>query len=252
MTPLQLSKSLLAAAFTLSLAISAVSFPSLANNRNELRQGLPGRRISGGVRDSRANCFTSFDQSLVAIIPQSNLGKTASPRPTFWFSVPETEGSKSGEFKLYDPFGELVYYTSVDMSDDYGLSEFQLPESAPALVLNEEYQWVFTMACEGASAHQLGLSGQVLRVNLSDSAVKRINEASPEDRVSLYAAAGLWQEQVTELVALRRSNINNMDFQLEWAALIQSTGLTSYVSSHISEAMSAAQLPASTAGTDSE
>ncbi|MEO0770703.1 MAG: hypothetical protein AAFY72_14975, partial [Cyanobacteria bacterium J06649_4] len=53
--------------------------PSHANSSNasSLRQGLPGRRISGGVRDERAtSCFADFDQSLVSVIPHSNLGTT--------------------------------------------------------------------------------------------------------------------------------------------------------------------------------
>ena len=126
---------------SLLLSLSSFNLPSIANsNVVNPRQSLPGRRISGGGRDSRVvSCFADFDQSLVSVLPYSNLGTTAEARPTFWFSVPETTAEKSVEFKLVDEDEEIVYETLIEMGYEYGLSEFQLPETARELSVYENY-----------------------------------------------------------------------------------------------------------------
>lgn len=248
MQQLRPSKTLLAATFGLVLSLSTVSLPSLANGETSLiRQGLPGRRISGGVRlDSTDSCFSNFNQSLVAIMPRNNLGKTAAERPTFWFSVPETNGPTLGNFQLFDESEALIYQTSVDVGNGNGLSEFKLPDDAPALATNDNYRWVFSVACTGSHSRienrtaawpALGLQGWILRVEPSAELALQLQAASPEERASLFASAGLWHEQVTELINLRRSNLSNINFQLSWASLVQSNGLASHASSELAEAM---------------
>lgn len=248
MQQLRPSKILFAATFGLALSLSTFSLPSLASGeRSLLRQGLPGRRISGGVRlDPASSCFSNFNQSLVAIIPRNNLGKTAAERPTFWFSVPETNGPASGEFQLFNESQELVYQTLVEVGNNHGLSEFKLPEDAPALTTNENYRWVFSVACtrshsyaenRGSGWPALGLQGWVRRIELSTELTSQLSAASPEERAALFASAGLWHEQVTELINLRRRSLSNIDFQLSWAFLIQSTGLGSYVANDIAQEM---------------
>jgi len=77
------------------------------------------------------------------------------------------------------------------------------------------------------------VQGWVRRVEIPAKIAAQLETASASERLALYRSADLWHEQVTELVNLRRRNINDMDFQLEWAALIDSTGLTSDISSNI-------------------
>lgn len=236
MQTIHIPKLVLAATFGLVLASSTFPMSSLANSRNGQNRnvGLPGRRISGGVREG--NCFVDFNQSLVAIMPRNNFAKTAEARPAFWFSLPETEALDEVRFSLLTEFDEPVYSTQVDISRKHGLSELRLPESVPALVPGENYRWVFSLGCSDSSRFEV--QGWVNRVELTSDMASQIESASPEDSVALYAAAGLWHEQVTELINLRRQNLADMDFQFEWAALVQSAGLTSEVSSNISEAMS--------------
>jgi hypothetical protein len=187
------------------------------------------------VRGPGSSCFTNFDQSLVALLPQNALGKTASPHPVFWFSMPDTQGTTSATFQLFNQADELIYQTPVQVANGGGLSEFQLPAAAPALAVDEAYKWVFTVACDGSSAAQLGLMGWVQRVALADDVAAQLAIASPVERVSLYAAAGLWHEQVNQLASLRRSQLANVDLQL--AALMQSAELSAYLSDQMVEPM---------------
>ncbi|MEL6554359.1 MAG: DUF928 domain-containing protein [Cyanobacteria bacterium J06621_11] len=223
------------------LLSSPLALPSFAEgDASNLRQGLPGRRISGGVRmePPADSCFTDFDQSLVSIMPRNNLGKTSLSHPTFWFSLPETLGQRAVEFQLMDESDELVYSTQLNINDDAGLSEFQLPSTAPALEVDKNYKWVFSLACSnGSQSPVLGLQGWVRRVTMSETLASQIDLASSEDRFFLYGTAGLWQEQVTELLNLRRQNLANNNLQVAWTSLIASTGLTSEISSNIADSM---------------
>ncbi len=238
MKSMHTSKAIFATTFAMFLALTTLPLPGLANGGVvNARQGLPGRRISGGVR--QGNCFTDFNQSLVAMLPRNNLGKTAAARPAFWFSVPETKGHSEVQFQLFDESDEIIYSTYIQTNNEQGLSEFQMPETAPELSPNQNYRWVFSIGCSDVSRFEL--QGWVRRVSLPAATDSQIAAANAEERLALYESEGLWHEQVSELVNLRRSNSANINFQIKWAALVESTGLASDISSHITEAMRATE-----------
>ncbi|MEL6775815.1 MAG: DUF928 domain-containing protein [Cyanobacteria bacterium J06597_16] len=248
------TKPLFVATCGLLIGFGITSLPSLANGSDNLREGLPGRRISGGVRHASSTCFTNFNQSLVAMMPRNNLGKTAEAHPTFWFSVPQTKDLKAGTFQLFNESDDLIYTAEVDISHDHGLSEFQLPTTAPALVINTNYRWVFSVTCNNTrlvspyeNSSALGLQGWVRRIELSEELRSQLKETTPENRVSLYASAGLWHEQVSELVNLRRRNLNNPELQMAWTLLTESNGLMMYISNNILEQMTIAETAATEA-----
>lgn len=231
-------KSIFSATFSLILASGTIYLPSFAQAADSnLRQGLPGRRISGGVREG--NCFTDFNQSLVAMIPRNNLGKTISAHPSFWFSIPESSGYREIEFQLFNEFNEIVYRTELETSTSYGLSEFQLPESAPMLTVDTNYRWVLSVGCTEASRFEV--QGWIRRVSISTALQTQMATATDEERVTLYEAADLWHEQVTQLVNLRRSNPADIGIQSKWVDLVESAGLMSEIASTIAGPMSAAE-----------
>ncbi|KPQ35452.1 MAG: protein of unknown function (DUF928) [Phormidesmis priestleyi Ana] len=226
----RISQSISVTTVSLSLVFGTLPLPSFAGNtEGDVRVGLPGRRISGGVREG--NCFTDFNQSLVAIMPRNNTGKTLAEHPTFWFSIPESSGYNKIEFQLLSEQDEILYHTELNTGGSYGITELQLPNTAPSLALDKNYRWVLSTSCSDVSRFEV--QGWVRRVEIPAKIAAQLETASASERLALYRSADLWHEQVTELVNLRRRNINDMDFQLEWAALIDSTGLTSDISSNI-------------------
>lgn len=243
--------SILATSLLLSLGTSVT--PSLANHADtsDVRQGLPGRRISGGVRTNTGSCLTDFNQTVVAVAPSSPISKTANAHPTFWFSLPETVGQKTVEFSLFNEAEELLYTTQIEASNSHAISEFKLPDSAPSLAVGENYNWVFSLACNSSSqtAPVLGLEGWVQRVSLSDELTSQLETAGLEQRIELYQSADLWHEQVTELARLRRSQETLSDsLKSDWTALMQSTGLIDYLASQLSESMVAIDTVAFSSG----
>lgn len=207
--------------------------PSSANQSTQTinRQGLPGRRISGGIRED--GCFKDFNQSLVAVMPRNNLSKTALARPTLWFSLPVIEGERRIEFQLFNEADELIYGTLIDATDNQGISEFQLPPDAPALVVDKTYRWTFSLGC--ANKSQFIVQGWIQRDNIPRSIEQRLKEAALEDQAALYESAGFWHEQVTILANLRRNDSSNIEIQIAWAELLTTAGLASHVSGDITD-----------------
>lgn len=223
-----LTKSATAVTCGVILTFGSISLPALAN-KQQVRQGLPGRRISGGVR---SECFADSTQSLVALTPRNLLGKTAQARPAFWFSLPDTQSTKSINFELFDSTDNLIYSAQVERSYASGLSKIELPQTAPALLEGENYRWVFDINCESdPDSASLEVQGWVRRVDISDDISSQIVSADLAEQAYLYEEADLWHEQIAALADLRSRNPENLEAQLKWAAFIQKSGLDNHLSS---------------------
>jgi hypothetical protein len=64
-----------------------------------------------------------------------------------------------------------------------------------------------------------------MRVRPDPTLAQRIQQATPKDRVALYANAGLWYETVATLVELRRARPNDNELAQAWNKLLNSVGL---------------------------
>ena len=225
------SRSSIAIACGLAIALSAISLPASAERDRNIRQGLPGRRISGGVR---SGCLKNYPtQSLVSMTPRNLLGKTAQAHPAFWFSLPKTPSAKSISFHLFNASDALVYSTQIEQIAVSGLSKVALPETVPALKVGENYRWVFGIRCDNNSdTSSLEVQGWVRRVELSSALRAQIASASLLEQAYLYEEAGLWHEQIETLAELRDRSPESLNAQLKWAALVQSAGLDPYISAN--------------------
>jgi len=223
-----LAKSAIALTCGLTIAFGSISPSASAGSKQTVRQGLPGRRISGGVRTT---CFEDSTQSLVAVMPRNLLGKTAQAHPTFWFSLPDTQSAKSIRFELFDTSDNVVYSTQIDQSYTSGLSKVELPPTAPGLAAGENYRWVFDISCENDPDNaSLEVQGWVRKVEISADLSAQIASASLAEQAYFYEEADLWHEQITALADLRSRNPASLEAQLRWAALVQASGLDSYIS----------------------
>lgn len=212
-----------------AIVLGVFNLPASAN-REQVRQGLPGRRISGGVRSQCFQDATKSFQSLVAITPRNLLGKTAEAHPTFWFSLPETQSTKTINFELFDSADNIVYSNNVEQSHASGLSKVELPPTTKGLTPGENYRWVLDIKCESDPEYSsLEVQGWVRRVEISTDLSSQIASASLAEQAYLYEEAGLWHEQVTALAELRNLQPESIEAQLKWAALIQASGLDSHI-----------------------
>lgn len=217
------------------LSLSILSEPSLANSRTDnVRQGLPGRRISGGSRSPSTACLLSHseaEQKVVSLTPENNLNRTVSAHPTFWFSLPAIASSRQIEFALMDQNEELVYAETIQATGKAGLESISLPETAPELQPDEAYRWHLSVVCDPNSrATDLVVWGWIERTLANPSTLQQIEAATPQDRLALYSELSAWNDMLTELVGLYRdrklSNQSTTDLENQWTSLLASENLS--------------------------
>ncbi|MEL6469292.1 MAG: DUF928 domain-containing protein [Cyanobacteria bacterium J06623_4] len=206
------------------LLVSAV-LPATARDV-QLRQGLPGRRISGGTR---SECMAG-SSPVVALNPATNIGQTISDRPSVYFVVPEIEASYDLEFSLRDADGNRVYEKSLNTSTDRGLVGIQLPEQA--LQTEQDYRWYFSIVCDAQDPTQNDVLSGWLRQVEADTVAENALSLTAQDGVAeglaaaqAYRAEGLWNDAIETLVSLREQHPNDVSVRDSWHQLLQALEL---------------------------
>lgn len=178
-----------------------------------------------GTQEQRADA-TNSSSNIV-------FGLTTAERPRFWFYVPYTlDATKPAEFVLQDAQGNDVYQTMLTASSDSpGIVSFELPATAPALELNKMYHWYLLIYCN--PEEPVFVEGWVQRTALNPSVSTQLEQATPEQKVTLYGEAGIWHEALTTLAKVHQQNPNNPTVGAQWVELLQSIGLEALASEPI-------------------
>ncbi|MEB3280284.1 MAG: DUF928 domain-containing protein [Lyngbya sp.] len=194
------------------------------NNFTPPSRGVPGRREGAGTRGRCPGGVT-------ALIPASNLGRTASEQPTIYYYIPTSLQAVSLKFELLDEEDRILYEKVLENKDTEAgvigldLSEF---EDAPTLEVNKNYHWYLTIRCEPDTSDPSGdivIDGWINRVALSPTQLQQLESQPPSERLNLYAEEALWYETVNTLAQLRLSNPDDQLIQQRWAELLTSVGL---------------------------
>ena len=177
--------------------------------------GAPGDRKDAG---SRPFCPQS-DVTFTALVPITNLAYTAAEYPTFWLYTPYPSGVI--ELVLKDEHTEnTVYQTQFQVTEGPGIISFQLPDTVQPLEIDKKYRWRFDLLCN-APSDMLSVTGVILRKSLTSALQNQLANASPQQRVALYAQEGLWHETLIELTQLRLANPQDAELTAMWTALLQ-------------------------------
>ena len=202
-------------------------------------RGAPGSRSQAGSRGCSGN------QSLEALMPvheqivSQNQGKSTSimtqvwgltsiENPTFWFFIPFSSSSiKDIEFVLQNEQKKTIYRTPVTIPEAPGIVSFRLPSSA-TLEVGKNYDWFFkvNVACDPQQPKKLNyVEGWVQRTNLNAQLGDRLKQATPQQRVALYAENGHWYDTLTTLAEIRLAKPKDPAVFADWTSLLQSVGL---------------------------
>ncbi len=157
---------------------------------------------------------------LVSFSPVTNWGETVSDRPIFLLY--SSVGSSSAEFSLWDEKSlEKLYSFPMAIDPKPGLFKFRLPDDAPQLEIDRLYRWQFHVSCTSLNQEQgFNVDGVIVRRSNPELQAK-IESATPEERVDLYAENGFWFDTLDELVKLRCAAPGNADLAADWASLLE-------------------------------
>ncbi|MEH2166396.1 MAG: DUF928 domain-containing protein [Nostoc sp.] len=210
----------------------------------------PPDRGAAGDRGGAASrgCGIS-NQSVIALVPiyeerlkqgQTEVsvtkvwGLTAEESPTFWFFVPYKKSTiDSIEFVLKDESSkpsQTLYRTIVTIPEVPGIISIPLSANTPPLQVDKMYHWFFKIKviCNPQQpVEQEYVEGWVQRANLNPKLVDSLKQATPQQRVNLYAQNGIWYDALTTLAELRLSKPEDPTLAVEWMNLLKSVDLES-------------------------
>lgn len=196
--------------------------------------GRQGRGSRGcGATDRQIDA--SSEKHLKALVPESVGGFTTAERPTFWFYVPY-QPPMTGEFVLRDRDGNLVYKTMVTLPAKPGAIALSLPTSVAPLTLDKLYSWYFKIRCQPNKPNSEGslfsyVEGWIQRTSLNPALSSQLQNATPQQKVTLYARNGIWYEALTIAAELYRNNPKDTN----WTELLEDVGLGEIASEAIVE-----------------
>ena len=196
-------------------------------------RGLPGRREGGGTR---GGCLLN-QPSLTALMPKTNFGYTVQAQPTFLWFVPESTAT-TAEFILWSENDSEIYHTTIQLPTEAGIVRVSLPTdgSAPTLETGKDYRWSFAVVCDPEDrSGDLLTEGWVQRKDLDSQLESQLAQATPLDRSTLYAQAGVWYEAISTLADLRQAQPNNSTVTNRWRTLLNSVELGEFVDQPILE-----------------
>ena len=191
---------------------------------------IPDNRQGGATR---GGCFQASD-SLIALVPAS-VGTTAAEYPTIYWYMPKTSAS-AVEFILRDENQQTVYSTKFALAksdkgmvlDTPRIMSLTLPafSNLSPLKIGQEYQWLLVLTCNPLNfSENPFVEGRIKRVEADQNLERRISQATPQERVALYAETRLWYETVATLVELQRDRPNSKELKDAMDKLLTSVGL---------------------------
>jgi hypothetical protein len=159
-------------------------------------------------------------------------GLTTEEHPTFWFFVPYTKSTiDSIEFVLKDESSkpsQTLYRTSVTIPEVPGIISIRLSATTPPLQVDKMYHWFFKMRviCDPQQpVEREYVEGWVQRVNPNPKLADSLKQATPQQRIRLYAENGIWYSALTTLAELRLAKPQDPTLVVEWMNLLKSVDL---------------------------
>lgn len=223
---------------------SLVNTPSQSKPPKFPDNGAPIGRRKGGT--SRDGC-TPLNTPITALVPgeeiadesKSFLTFTISEYPTFWFFVPELPNNAViGEFILQDEDGKNIYKTSLSLPRKASTIGIKLPShnSQSALKIEKNYQWYFKVFCGNPQekSEYFYVNAWIQRVPLNSNLESQLKRTQSREYTT-YALNQIWQDALTNLATLRRSDPNSNLFTEDWTLLLKDVGLAEFATAPIVE-----------------
>ncbi len=212
--------------------------PSLSRELNNAFQKPSFENQQVRCVQSLCTPCAEVDKPLIALVPSSG-GKTLAANPAILWYMPrivsENAPAPAVEFMLKDANNQKVYSAQYalaksagDVAGTPGIMRLTISSLYP-LKIGQDYHWELTLRCDSQDSDRtddLIVEGGLKRVEPDPNLASRVQQATPEERILLYAKAELWYETLTTLVELRRDRPNDKNLADAWKTLLNSVGLS--------------------------
>ncbi|MEQ9550903.1 MAG: DUF928 domain-containing protein [Coleofasciculus sp. G3-WIS-01] len=207
-------------------------------------QPAPGITTGGGRRndgqcsgDQGVAADASAAQSLTVLVPSVldnqplnesepspvgvNFQLTVSEKPTFLVYVPHTS-AQILELRMEDEEGQQMGENAqLNLTETPGIYSISLSENAPPLAVDKDYKWLVSMTCQVGDPNDPFVEGSIRRVSPDSILTRSLDQVTDLEQVAVFAQAGIWQDAVVNLAALRQTQPNNPEVVSAWETLLQ-------------------------------
>jgi hypothetical protein len=197
-------------------------------------ESSPDNRQGGASRGDKCKQGDA-NERITALVPVSG-GETIAESPTIFWYQPKSSASQINLLLQVDQEREADVYSAkyiLPKSSDGlvegspGIMSLTLPtlNNVSLLKIGQTYQWSLELNCDPLNPSPNSLvQGRIKRVKAEPNLALRINQATPQERVGIYADAKLWYETLSALIELRRTSPNT-NVTNAWNKLFKSVGL---------------------------
>lgn len=178
----------------------AIATGALAEYKPPANQNPPSSRTTSTVARS-GGCQGQGGTTLTALAPNSHVGQTSSPRPTFAWFVPDSQ-SYPLEFRLYqyEPSGDRTKIQAINLQSQPGIMTLSLPEAQLELTVGQRYRWQVVLLCNPNRPSEALVAEADIDVVEMPSALAGELAAKHNslEKAALYAESGLWYDALGE------------------------------------------------------
>lgn len=159
----------------------------------------------------------------MAITPDSFFGTTLEARPTILVYIPASNAQEA-IFSLKDEAKELVFQMTVAVPSQGGVVAVEMPESAPELAVDANYQWYVAIKLDNElTPASPFVDGWVKRITPSSELAASLAGEGLAD-IEALGANGVWYDTAAQLAMLNSEQADEA-ISGHWYELLESVGL---------------------------
>ena len=93
---------------------------------------------------------------------------------------------------------------------------------------NKRYQWSVSLVCESEFVtDKATIEGVIERIELTAAMAKQLDKATPQEHAFIYAEAGIWNDALQSIDALKQLQPSDRTLTDNWRSLLTSAGIES-------------------------
>ncbi|BBD62196.1 hypothetical protein NIES2109_50350 [Nostoc sp. HK-01] len=183
-----------------------------------IQRTIPPNQDRNGASVAVPNQCLSGKIPLTALIPESQLGLTTLSNPALFFYVPQTSAPEL-ELVVQNETEQEVYTQKYKPNNKAGIISIRLPVNS--LTVNKQYKWKLSVICNPTDKSQNKVvAGLIQRVLPDLQLVKKLQQATRQERAVLYAAAGIWHDALATVAQRRYLFPHNPEIASDWEELL--------------------------------
>lgn len=196
--------------------------------------GIPNRRTPGATRGGCTQEIkpltapTTQMNPLTALVPEMDPQLTTEGKPVFFFYIPQTSAQEL-ELAMLDENDNLLGKNTIKPPIKPGIVSISPSADMLPLQVGKTYHWSFSVICDREDrSGSLVVQGSIQRITPDPNLTIELKKAKPQERATLYATAGLWQDSLATLAELRRDVPKDPEVKTDWEELLKSVGLEQF------------------------